>query len=345
MRNIKRVLILMFFLVNILLITACNQGTANPDKLGESDESINGDSKEIVVSVPNPEDSHHGFGIKKFGEELEELTDGRITIDPRYNNELGGEKEVIEGMGIDTVDAGLSSTGPFGGFDERLMIFDLPYLFESNEHAYKVLDGEIGEELEQILEESVDIKVLTWMENGWRHNTNSVRALETPDDLKNIKHRTQESEVQIDTWEALGANPTPMEWPEVFTSLQQGVIDSQDNPLATIYPNRFYEVQNYLNLTQHVYSALPFMMSKTLFDSFSDEDQEAIMEAAEKATLDQREYSREMEEELIENLEEKGMEVIEPDLDPFKDATEPLYEKWESTIGEDLIEKVQNEAE
>src|SRR5699024_10317563 len=136
-----------------------------------------------------------------------------------YNNELGGEKEVIEGMGIDTVDAGLSSTGPFGGFDERLMIFDLPYLFESNEHAYKVLDGEIGEELEQILEESVDIKVLTWMENGWRHNTNSVRALETPDDLKNIKHRTQESEVQIDTWEALGANPTPMEWPEVFTSL------------------------------------------------------------------------------------------------------------------------------
>lgn len=298
--------------------------------------------REINISLPLGEESHHAAGLNKFGEELSARTDGRLTVKLHYNNALGGEREVIEGMKINTIDAGISSTGPLGGFVPEIQMFDLPYLIDNEQHAYAVLDGEIGTELAKKIEEQANVKVLGWMENGFRHNTNNVRPLNTPADLNGIKHRTQESEVQVDTWTTLGANATPMAWTEVFTALQQGVIDSQENPLPTILDVRFYEVQKYLNLTQHVYSPAPLMMSKELFDSFSPEDQKAIMEAAAVATPHQRQVSMELQEKTIKALEEKGMTVTKPDLAAFKEKVQPIYDKWAPKIGAEMIEKVRN---
>lgn len=296
----------------------------------------------IDVSLPLGPDSQQGVGVLKFGEELERLSDGRLSIEPHYNNALGAEREVVEGMGFGIIDAGITSTGPMGGFVDQFMLFDLPYIFENHEHAYAFLDSEYGEQLAQLAEDQMNVKFLAWMENGFRHNTNSVRALNTPADLEGINHRTQESRVQVDTWEALGANATPMAWTEVYTALQQGVMDSQENPLPTIYDVNFYEVQDYLNLTQHVYSPAPLMMGLDLFDSFSEEDQTIILEAAQIALPFQREASQELEQRYLVQLEELGMTVTHPDLEPFREAVRPVIEQWSPTVGEELVEAAIN---
>ncbi len=296
----------------------------------------------INVSLPLGPESQQGIGVLKFGEELERLSDGRLTIEPHYDNALGAEREVIEGMGFGIIDAGIASTGPMGGFVDQFLLFDLPYIFENHEHAYAFLDSEHGEQLAQLAEEQMNVKFLAWMENGFRHNTNSVRPLKHPDDLEGINHRTQESRVQVDTWEALGANATPMAWTEVYTALQQGVMDSQENPLATIYDVNFYEVQDYLNMTQHVYSPAPLMMSLDLFNSFSEEDQAIIMEAAQIALPVQREASQELEQRYLGELEELGMTVTHPDLEPFREAVRPVIDEWGPIVGEDLVDAAIN---
>lgn len=296
----------------------------------------------IDVSLPLGPDSQQGVGVLKFGEELERLSEGRLSIEPHYNNALGAEREVVEGMGFGIIDAGITSTGPMGGFVDQFMLFDLPYIFENHDHAYAFLDSEHGEELARLAEEQMNVKFLAWMENGFRHNTNSVRALNTPEDLQGINHRTQESRVQVDTWEALGANATPMAWTEVYTALQQGVMDSQENPLPTIYDVNFYEVQDYLNITQHVYSPAPLMMGLDLFNSFSEEDQAIILEAAQLALPFQREASQELEQRYLVQLEELGMTVTQPDLEPFREAVRPVIEQWSPTVGEELVESALN---
>ncbi|MBS9402763.1 TRAP transporter substrate-binding protein [Halomonas sp. TRM85114] len=301
-----------------------------------------GTERVINVSLPLGPDSQQGIGVLKFGEELERLSEGRFSIEPHYDNALGAEREVVEGMGFGIIDAGISSTGPMGGFVDEFMLFDLPYVFENHEHAYAFLDSEYGEQLAQLAEEGMNVKFLAWMENGFRHNTNSVRPIEKPSDLEGINHRTQESRVQVDTWEALGANATPMAWTEVYTALQQGVMDSQENPLATIYDVNFYEVQDYLNMTQHVYSPAPLMMSLDLFNSFSEEDQAIILEAAQIALPVQREASQELEQRYLGQLEELGMTVTHPDLAPFREAVKPVLEEWAPTIGEDLVDAAIN---
>lgn len=291
----------------------------------------------INVSLPLGPESQQGIGVLKFGEELERLSDGRLVIEPHYDNALGAEREVVEGMGFGLIDAGISSTGPMGGFVDQFLLFDLPYVFENHDHAYAFLDSEHGEQLAQLAEEQMNVKILAWMENGFRHNTNSVRPIEHPSDLEGINHRTQESRVQVDTWEALGANATPMAWTEVYTALQQGVMDSQENPLPTIYDVNFFEVQDYLNMTQHVYSPAPLMMGLDLFNSFPKEDQAIILEAAQIALPVQREASQELEDRYLGQLEELGMTVTHPDLAPFREAVKPVIDKWAPTVGEDLV--------
>lgn len=317
-----------------LVLSACG-GAAGADKGTDYTGTLN-------MSLALGEGSHHHVGAKAFGDKLEELTDGRVNVNYNFNNALGGEREAVEGMSINSIDMAITSTGPIGGFVPDYFLFDMPYLFDNNEHAYAVLDSEIGVDLATQLEEKSGVKLLAWMENGFRHETNSTGPVATPGDLKGVKHRTQESQVQVDTWTALGANATPMAWPEVYTALQQGVMDSQENPLASIFDVKFYEVQDYLNLTQHVYSPAPLMMSKKLFDSFSEIDQKAIVEAAQYALPIQRAASLEQEEEMKKLLVEKGMELTAPDLEPFREAVVPVYEKWAPKIGQELVDNARN---
>lgn len=344
--NIRKVGIV-FLVLLLSLSVACSNSNesnagSNAGNTTSQKESATTPERVFNVAVPVNENDHYDRGVKKFKSELEKLTNGRLTIKAHYNNALGGERESVEGMSIGTIDLGISSTGPIGGFVEELYMFDLPYLFDSREHAYAVLDGDIGDELADKILEKTNVLVLGWFENGFRNETNSVRAVNTPADLVGIKHRTQESEVQIDTWKAFGANAMPMAWPEVFTGLQQGVIDSQENPNVVIRDYRFYEVQKYLNLTKHVFHPAAFMMSKSVFDTLSPEDQEAVLKAGEAATVQQRIETQQMDAEVIKELEGYGMIVTEPNLELFRVAAEPVYKKWAPIIGEELINNVKN---
>lgn len=340
MKKTKRNFLMTLSLSATLALAAC--GGAGKSVDGVDEKASAGETIQFDVSLPLGPGSHQDVGVQAFGEELEKLSEGRMTIKSHHNNALGGEREAVEGMSINSIDIGITSTGPLGGFVPEFFMFDLPYLFNDYDHAYAVLDSEIGEDLAAKLEQQANVKILAWMENGFRHETNSIRAINSPEDLKGIKHRTQESEVQVDTWTALGTNATPMAWPEVYTALQQGVMESQENPLPTIYDVKFFEVQDYLNMTQHVYSPAPLMMSKQLFDSLSEEDQKIVLEAAEKALPVQREESQKQAEEMKKKLVEEGMELTEPDLEPFKKAVEPVYEKWAPEIGEEMIDQVRN---
>lgn len=296
------------------------------------------DSREFELSLPLGPESHHAVGVLKFGEELERLSEGRLTIRPQFDNALGAEREVVEGMSFGLIDMGISSTGPMGGFVNDFMLFDLPYVFTTPDAAYAFLDGEHGTALADKLEAEINVKILGWMENGFRHNTNNVRAVNTPEDLAGIRHRTQESRVQVDTWTALGANASPMAWTEVFTALQQGVIDSQENPVPTIYDVKFYEVQKYLNMTQHVYSPAPLMIGADLFNSLSEADQAIMLEAAAIAVPVQRQASQQMEQDLVAELETFGMIVTRPDLAPFRERVQPVIEQWKDTVGAELVD-------
>lgn len=300
------------------------------------------ENRTFDVSLPLGAQSHQAVGVLKFGEELERLSEGRLKIRPHYDNALGAEREVVEGIGFGLIDMGITSTGPMGGFAPEFLLFDLPYIFQSNEHAYAFLDGEHGAQLTQTLQDAAGVKIIGWMENGFRYETNSVRPINELADLKGIKHRTQESSVQIDTWTALGTNAAPMAWTEVYTALQQGVIESQENPIPTIYDVKFYDVQGYLTMSKHVYSPAPLMIGAKLFDGLSADDQALVLEAARIATPFQREASVRMEKELLAELEEKGMQVTHPDLAPFREAVAPVIEKWKSRVSDTLVDAALN---
>lgn len=299
----------------------------------------------INFSLALGADSHHHRGGIAFADKLAELTDGRIDVAFHYNNALGGEREVVEGMSINAIQMGIASTGPMGGFLPSFVLFDMPYIFQDPAHAYRVLDSEIGDELAQELEEVSNVKILGWMENGFRYLTNARGPVVVPEDLEGLRHRTQESAAQLDTWRTFGADAMPMAWPEVYTGLQQGVIHSQENPIATIVDMRFDQVQDYLSLTQHVYSPAPLMVSLAYFESFSEHDQQAMLEAGRIATEAQREISLEMEEEGIELLEELGMDVNEIDREAFEEAAQPVIDRWQQRLPRNLVQRVLDQAE
>ncbi|MDT8861009.1 TRAP transporter substrate-binding protein DctP [Alkalihalobacillus sp. MEB130] len=324
----------------LLFTTACGSGdevSGNQNESASESESI-----ELSLSIGLSEGSHFGVGALKFKEEVEKLTNNEVTVRVYPNSQLGGEREVMEGMSIGNIDLQVTTAGPMSSFVSELALLDLPYLFENHEHAHEVLDSEIGTELADKFEAATNIKVLGWMENGFRTLINSSHPVETVEDLKGLKLRVQENELQIDTFRELGANPTPMAWPEVFTGMQQGVIDGFSNPYSVIKDGKFEEVGQFISTIQETYSAMPLLMSKAKFDSLSNEHQDAIIEAAKIAVPYQREQAAKMEAEIAEEYKEMGVTITTPDLAGMKEAVEPIFEKWAPQFGEELVEMIRN---
>jgi tripartite ATP-independent transporter DctP family solute receptor len=317
----------------IILAVGCS---ANDDSSASEGSTGNGITLSFAHELPN--DHPWGMGAEKFKEVVEGRTDGEIKIEIHGNGSLAGTgAEVQEGVQIGTIDIGISST-PLAQINPYVQIFNLPYIFSDRENAWEVLDGPIGSQVGEYVEEH-NIKHLSYWEDGFRQVTNSQRPITTPEDFDGLTIRVPESEIRIETFKALGASPLSMSFSEVFTGLQQGAIDGQENPLSVVESSSFYDVQEYLSITNHVYTPAGLLINKDKWDSLTEEQQEVILEAAEAGRDVNRELNKENDESLITSLEEYGMEVNEiEDLSSFQGATKGVWDLLTQDLGEDAQE-------
>lgn len=309
---------------------------------GASAFALPATAKTFNLAFTPPLESHYGDASKAFKAKIEELSGGDIEIALKPAGALGGERDVIEGLQIGTVELTISSTGPIGNFVPQVYALDFPFLFKDYASAHAVLDGKIGQEILADFEPA-GLVGLAWAENGFRHITDSKHPIRTPDDLKGIKLRTMENEVHIAAFKALGAAPTPMSWTEVLTSLQQGTIDGQENPVPIITANNMWEIQKYASLTGHVYSPAAVVISKITWDELSPEEQGWMKEAAKAAAEASRATVAKNETAGVEKMIANGMEVV-TDIDKaaFAAAVQPVYDEYAPKYSPELIQRIRD---
>ncbi|MGR3505713.1 MAG: TRAP transporter substrate-binding protein [Paracoccaceae bacterium] len=294
----------------------------------------------IVVGHALSPTSHYGVGAQAFIDTLTELSGGTFTGEQAPAGQLGGERDMIEGLQIGSLDVVVTSTGPLGNFVPEVFALDLPFLFRDYDHARAVLDGDIGQELLAKIGEN-NLVGLAWSENGFRHVTNSQRPVRTPADLEGLKLRTMENKVHMTAFSGMGAAPTPMAFPELFTALQQGVVDGQENPVTVITASKFWEVQKHVSLTGHVYSPAAVLASPVLYDGLTDEQKGWFDEAAKASAAATRAEVNRLEEAGVALLIENGMEVI-TDIDkaPFAALAEASYSVYTDQYGTEMVDRI-----
>lgn len=280
---------------------------------------------------------------ERFAELVEEGTNGQLIVDVGGNAQYGDDMEALTQMRMGTLAFSTNSQGATSSVVPQFSVLGLPFLFDSLPTAWKVMDGEVGDELKKLAEEQNLVLLALW-DNGIRHVSNNVRPIETPEDLNGLKIRTPPDEMTVDIFEALGANPTPMNFSELYIALEQGVVDGQENPLMNIHSSKLYEVQDYISLTGHKYESTPLLMSKMVWDTLTPEQQEVVQEAAIEAGEFNRQASLEADEELRSEMEKAGVAFNEVDNKPFVEATSSVYDLWREEYPE-LVEMVVNAAQ
>ncbi|MCF8106095.1 MAG: DctP family TRAP transporter solute-binding subunit [Desulfohalobiaceae bacterium] len=297
----------------------------------------------ILKCGTSTQPSHiYNQAVRHLEKIVEERTKGEIDIQLFPAAQLGSERDMVEGLQLGSLEMTLTSTGPLGNFVPQVKLLNLPFLFKDRESCYSVLDGKIGSDIADLFVE-VGIRSLGWYENGFRNITNSKRPIEKPGDMEGLKIRVMEDDVFILTMKALGASPLPMAFGELYTALEQGTVDAQENPLAVIHSSRFFEVQDYLAMTGHFYSPAMLLISEMTWQSLSPEHQEILREAAAEARDYERQISKEADANLLEELKKEGMTVTNPDKEPFVEAVSGVYEnpKVVKAIGDGDMEKGQ----
>lgn len=296
----------------------------------------------LKIGYTATNDSHYGVAANVFGEELAKRTNGRYKLQQFPSSALGGEREMIEAVQLGTQDLVITSTGPVGNFVADTRLFDIPFLFRDYEHARKVLDGPIGQAVLKKFP-GKGLIGLAWLENGFRHVTNSKHPVNGPEDLKGLKIRTMENKVHMEAFKTLGALPTPMAMNELFTALQQGTVDGQENPVPVILSNKLYTVQKNVSLTGHVYSPAMLLMSPEIWNKLSEVDRSAFLEAAKLAVVANRKRVNDDENKGIATIKAAGVNVVEKvDIAPFQKAVTPAYAVYAKEFGAASIKQIQD---
>jgi len=288
-----------------------------------------------------PIESHPvGEAVRFFAERVKEKTEGRVTFETFPGGTLGNEPQMqssIQGGFLEVMVGPTSNlVGAFPGFG----LFDLPFFFKDHAAVDKVFDGRVGDELFKRLEEQNIVGLAFW-DNGFRHMTNAIRPIEKVEDIAGLKIRVIPNPLFIATFQALGANPVPLPYPELYNALESGTVDAQETPVGLIYSTKFYEVQKYLTLTGHVYSPYVLLASKQWFDGLSEGDRKLVLEAAAESEPFQRELSRGAADKLAhETLIEAGLTLTEmpaEEQQKLRDRVAPVIEEFSGAIGVDLV--------
>jgi TRAP-type transport system periplasmic protein len=328
-----KILMLCLSLLSIVFfVSACSYSHA-----------VDKEVKVMRLANATPDDRSLSKAMYLFEERLEEETNGSIDVEVFSNSVIGGDREIFEGLQLNTVQGASMSTGPIAQFADEFNVMDLPFLFANEEEAYHVLDGEVGERLLDELEEQNVIGLNYW-ENGFRLLSNNVREIQTVEDVEGIDIRTLENEWHMNLWSALGANPTPMNYGELYIGLEQGTVDAQENPAGNVVNSHFYEVQDYLTVTNHIYNASPFMVSKPFWESLTEKEKSAVKEIADEVQQEQRQMNLQEQEESFAFLKDKGMkitELSEEEMDRFKEKTEQVRESYKAEYGDEWLKQIE----
>ena len=294
----------------------------------------------IKVAYISSESHPTAQAMTGFAKDVDSASKGRIKVELYPNGQLGSDRELCEGVQMGTIQMVVSSTSALAGFDKRIQVLDLPYLFTTRKAAFDAVDGELGKKLNSYLEKK-GFLVLGYQENGFRHVTNSKRPIKTPADLKGLKIRTMENPMHIAFFKELGANPTPMSWGELYTALQQGTVDAQENPYAMIDDGKFYEVQKYVSETGHLFSYEIIIANKKFMEKLPADLRKIVDDAAHRAVMAQRARMEKEEAVFKAKVTKTGLKAntLTPEQKkPFVDATKKVYSQFEKDLGKEIMD-------
>ena len=295
-----------------------------------------------VVSPNTPK----GKAADYFAKRVEELSHGKIKVEVYPNAQLCGDKVVLRKMKFNAVQMAAPSFSKFTGIVPQLALFDLPFLFKDENHLHRVLDGEVGEKLLKLVTKKGYVALGYW-DNGFKQISDSKRPLIKPEDCKGLKFRVMSSKVLIEQFKALGATPVVLPFSEVYSALQQGVVDGQENTISNIYTKKFYEVQKYMTLTNHGYLGYMVVVSKAFWKKLPDNLKEVVKKAFKEATAKERIWAKELNENQLAKIKEYAKRTGKLEINTLTPAQRKLWEeklrsiypKFYSIIGKDLIEK------
>jgi len=277
-----------------------------------------------IVTTPH---SFHYMAAKKFKDIVEKESNGDVKVTIHHSSSVGNETSILQQLQMNALQMGVITAGPIDKIVPSIKAIEFPFLFDSFKKVDMILDGKIGQSILNDFK-AANLIGYHFLENGFRNITNSKRPIHTAADVKGLKIRVMNSQLQIAIWKAIGANPTPMPWP-IYTQLSQHVIDGQENPLAVIDQYKLYEVQKYLSLTRHVYSALVFVGSKAFYDSLPAKYQKLLYKATKEASIYERKLNRDKAKYFLNDLKKNGMIIDEhPDLNSFKEKVKPLKSRF-----------------
>lgn len=343
LKRIRQQIIASFMVVVFLLailVSGCSHKDVSSDS---SDKTKKEDIIEFKFAHCQNEGMPYSILAKKFIELVKEKSEGKIIGKEYPAMVLGAEREMAEGVQMGTIEIANITVAPLSNFAPQLQVLDLPFVFETPEDAHKKIDGPLGKKLTEILDNR-GFKTLGFTESSGRHLTTNTKPVYKAGDLKGMKIRVMEIPLHIDTYTLLGSDPTVINFGELFTALQQGVVDGMDMPINLIWGQRFYEVQKYLMLTNHFYCHSVMLASPTFWEKLTPEQQQIFIEAAEEARLYQREQIKKLDAECLDNIKSKSsMEIISTDkidIKSFREAVRPVYEKYEDVVGKDLLNLV-----
>lgn len=276
-----------------------------------------------------------------FKEEVEKATDGRITVEIHTDGELGSDSELISGVVNGEIDITASSAGNFASYAPNVGLSAFPFLFDNFEEAWKFVDSDVETRAEAELPD-VNVKVLGHYDNGFRCVTTSEKAgpVESVADMDDLKIRTPENQIVMQTMLLLGAEPEVLGFAELYDALKNGTFDAQENPIPVIYNNNLYEVQANLAITNHSYDVMLFVIRQDVWDSLSESDQKILLDAAAMAQDKDRQLIKEQTEDYIQKLEEAGMNVTYPNLDEFTGATSSLVDSFADSYDPELLAEI-----
>ncbi len=301
--------------------------------------------RSIKLGIGLAEDHPQGMGIKRFAEIVDKKSGGKMKVKNYFSGAIGDDVKMVSALQGGVQEMTIPSTAPLVGMIKEFGIFDLPFLFNSEQEVDAVLDGPFGQKMLERLPAKGLVGLCYW-ENGFRQLTNSRRAVTKADDIQGLKVRVMQNPAYLDVFNGLGANAVPMAFTELYTALETRTVDGQENPIPTIQSSKFNEVQKYLSLTRHTYSPFAVLVSKKFWDKLSGDEKKILQDACIEGRDYERKLARDGNARILEELKNSGMQVSEvppAELARMREKVKPVVEKYSKEFGEDLYKELQAE--